>query len=226
MKSIIVFGLLLFCGSSLAADLLPFEKTCTELGFKKRTPAYGNCILLLNEKAIQQRNADLEESRLRDSEAIKRELDLAAGDGTMEHTHCYRMGNIHGTAPYGECRKALEAGKVAEQAAAARAAQAVLAAEAERQRNEAAQRYASEQETLRNARLRDCQRMQEYLLREEARRGQAERQQALEYARMTPMERAAHGSYTSGQQFGQALGNLFGGQSEHARQQERFRRDC
>jgi hypothetical protein len=82
VKSIIVFGILFFCSSSLAADLLPFEKTCTALGFKKRTPAYGNCILLLNEKAIQQINTDLEDSRLREAETIRRELELAAGGDT------------------------------------------------------------------------------------------------------------------------------------------------
>jgi hypothetical protein len=59
VKSILVFGILFFCSSSRAADLLPFEKTCTALGFKKQTPAYGNCILLLNEKLFSKETPTL-----------------------------------------------------------------------------------------------------------------------------------------------------------------------
>lgn len=212
MKNMVAYGLLIcFCGLSLAADLAPYEKTCSELGFKKRTPAFGNCVLLLTDKAAQQRAADLEEARLREEETKRRHIELATGDGTAEHATCFRSGLIQGTSGYAECRKAIAEEKAAAEAAALRDAQARAAAEDQRRREEASRRHAAELEQRRFAQQQECQRMRQILALEEARQEQQRRQEALEYARMTPQQQIMFDSARAGQGIGRGLGQLFGG---------------
>jgi len=84
--------LLAYAGGVLAIDFTVYEKTCSELGFKKPSPAFGECVLELdrrmttNEKANAVRLQAEEEQASRDREALeqkRREEEVAIkGDGT------------------------------------------------------------------------------------------------------------------------------------------------
>jgi hypothetical protein len=114
---IISFLLFILSGVSLAADLSQFEKTCAELGFKKKTTPYGDCVLELFDRAkTQQKNAAQEAQQRNDAEGNRRAADMAArGDGSPEHGMCVRYGFTPGTTSYAECRQKIDIAK-AEQA--------------------------------------------------------------------------------------------------------------
>jgi len=69
--------LLAYAGGVLAIDFTVYEKTCSELGFKKPSPAFGECVLELdrrmttNEKANAVRLQAEEEQASRDREALE-----------------------------------------------------------------------------------------------------------------------------------------------------------
>jgi hypothetical protein len=119
IKAIQIISLFLLSavGVSYAADLAPFEKTCVELGFKRKTSAYGDCVLELFERERAGRhNAALEEKKLKELEAKTRAEDAAkkaaaTGDGTPDHQTCYRYGFIPETSLYAECRQKIDAAK-------------------------------------------------------------------------------------------------------------------
>lgn len=106
--SIIKLGLAFLCFFSVAcfgADLAEYEKTCLDLGFKKRTLAYGECVLELDKRATaDQKQAErqrAEQQRL----AQQRAADInRRGDGTADHQTCYGFGFVPGTTPYSDCR--------------------------------------------------------------------------------------------------------------------------
>ncbi len=131
-----VATLLCFSGAVFGADLSSYEATCVELGFKKRTPAYGDCVLELDRRSTdQQKQADLlridqqrqaEQQRQADQQRQEqqrqeqqrqaqqrqeqqRASELAArGDGTPDHKTCNGYGFQAGTNPYAECRMKLD----------------------------------------------------------------------------------------------------------------------
>lgn len=100
-------------GASYAADLAPYEKTCAELGFKRKTPAFGDCVLELFDRAkSQHRSAALEEQKRNEEESRRRSAEQAArGDGTPEHGMCMRYGFTPGTTSYAECRQKIDIAK-------------------------------------------------------------------------------------------------------------------
>jgi hypothetical protein len=118
----VVFSALLICsGLLLGADLAEHEKTCAELGFKKRTAAYGECVLELDRRetdqvrqaviaraAEQLRQQDQQEKQAalqRQQQEQERAAQIAArGDGTPDHQTCNRFGFVAGTPPYSDCR--------------------------------------------------------------------------------------------------------------------------
>jgi hypothetical protein len=163
--SIVKIGLAFLCSLSAAcfgADLTEYEKTCLDLGFKKRTPAYGECVLELDKRATadqkqvdrqrseqqrlsqeqQQRQATLQkqqEEQQRSTEINRR------GDGTADHQTCYGFGLVPGTAPYSDCRLRMTIAK-------REAEQRQAAIDAEQRRYEtklAAEREQKEQEETR-----------------------------------------------------------------------------
>jgi hypothetical protein len=226
-------GLILFGEVLLAADIAPYEKTCSELGFKKKTPPFGNCVLLLLNAATKQK-LELEESKLREQEVKRRELEATLGDGTPDHAKCFRSGLIPGTALYEDCRKSIVEEKAAAEAATVRAAKEQAAAEEAKRRNETLQREAAELAAARqqdeaeraarhSAQQQECRRMREALVSMENREQQQRRQEALAYARMTPQERASLGAYQAGQSLGDATRRLFGGRSELDRLRDSMR---
>jgi hypothetical protein len=110
---IILLCFLTAAGVSYAADLAPYEKTCAELGFKRKTPAFGDCVLeLLDRSKTQHRGAVLEEQRRNEEEARRRSAEqVARGDGTPEHGMCVRYGFTAGTTSYAECRQKIDIAK-------------------------------------------------------------------------------------------------------------------
>ena len=102
--------LLLYSGAALCADLSEYEKTCAELGFRPRTPAYGECVLELDRRAKvgQQSNRSRVDQEQRQAEQRRQEETAMSGDGTPDHQTCYRYGFRPGTTPYAECRLKLD----------------------------------------------------------------------------------------------------------------------
>jgi hypothetical protein len=114
----IAIALNLSFSSMLAvADLTQHEVTCAELGFKKRTPAYGECVLELDQRQKAAMGVVEKQERLRQQESISRESEIAKqqmqqrGDGSVEHQTCNRFGFIVGTPPYSECRLKIDIAK-------------------------------------------------------------------------------------------------------------------
>lgn len=116
---------MLFSGAAICADLSGYEATCLDLGFKKRTPAFGECVLELDRRSTDQqkqaeRQRDEQQRQLQESQRQAQEqqrqqqerqrVSEAAkqGDGSPDHQTCYRYGFQSGTTPYAECRMKID----------------------------------------------------------------------------------------------------------------------
>lgn len=127
---------LFFSGAAICADFSAYEKTCAELGFKKRTPAYGECVLELDKRSTDQqkqseRQAGEQQRQAVEQQQRQRAAEVAArGDGTQEHQTCAKFGFVAGTPQYSDCRLRIDVAK-------REAAQRQLAYEAEQRRYEA-----------------------------------------------------------------------------------------
>lgn len=99
--------LLVFSGTVYSADFSDHEKTCLDLGFKKRTPAYGECVLELDRRSSGQQK-QVERSRNEQQNQQQEKERAAQGDGTPDHQTCYKYGFIFGTPQYGECRQKID----------------------------------------------------------------------------------------------------------------------
>ena len=103
---------LLATAKVFSADLSVHEQTCAELGFKKRTPAYGECVLELDRRSTdQQKQADrvrVDQQRQAQEQQQRTSQAAMQGDGTSDHQACYRYGFIPGTNPYAECRMKID----------------------------------------------------------------------------------------------------------------------
>ena len=56
MKYFLVFVFIVFAQHSIANNLSSFKSTCAELGFKKGTEKFGECVLKLRDKFNNQSN--------------------------------------------------------------------------------------------------------------------------------------------------------------------------
>lgn len=116
IKIAIIF-LLSVSSLGAVADLVQHEGTCAELGFKKRTPAYGECVLELDQRQKTTKVAIEKLEQIRRQENINRESDIAKqqmqqrGDGSVDHQTCNRFGFIVGTATYSDCRLKIDIAK-------------------------------------------------------------------------------------------------------------------
>ena len=75
-------------GHAFAAGLAEHEAMCADLGFKKRTPAYGECVLELDRRASTEKGKAVQQVRQQEQQR---------GDGTSEHQTCNRFGFVVGT---------------------------------------------------------------------------------------------------------------------------------
>lgn len=92
-SSIVFLFLSLFASVSLAIDTSQQEKTCTEIGFKKKTEAHANCVLELLSRNSSSRKTNI-------STAIHPD------DAT-----CQSYGFKPGSTAFGECRQKLDFAK-------------------------------------------------------------------------------------------------------------------
>ena len=112
----VVLASLLFFGGAAAfgAEVSEYEKACLDLGFKKRTPAYGECVLELDKRTTEQQK-QAERVRVEQQErqdALQRQYEAqqkaAKGDGSPDHKKCFAYGFMPGTVPYSDCRLRVE----------------------------------------------------------------------------------------------------------------------
>lgn len=110
----VVLASLLACsGAVYGAELSDYEKTCLDLGFKKRTSAYGECVLELDKRSTdQQKQAERARGAQQRQTQEQQELQRAArGDGSPDHQTCAGFGFVAGTTPYSECRMRISIAK-------------------------------------------------------------------------------------------------------------------
>lgn len=101
VKIVLLACFLLTCGYSVAG-LAEHEVTCSELGFKKKTQAYGECVLELDQRESAGRIQSIKQSQQQAQQK---------GDGTNEHQMCVKFGFTVGSAPYSDCRLKIDIAK-------------------------------------------------------------------------------------------------------------------
>jgi hypothetical protein len=106
IRAIKISALLLFFGirTAIANGLEAFERTCSDLGFKSKTVAYGECVLELHQRSSKGQNpavASVDKPPPATSQTSQ-------GDGTKAHNACMRYGFIIDTQGYAECRLKLD----------------------------------------------------------------------------------------------------------------------
>ena len=101
----ILFGLLTACRLSVAG-LAEHEATCSELGFKKKTQAYGECVLELDQRETAGRAQAVKQVQQQNQIQAQQK-----GDGTNEHQMCVKFGFTVGSAPYSDCRLKIDIAK-------------------------------------------------------------------------------------------------------------------
>ena len=105
VKIVLLACFLSTCGYSFAG-LAEHEATCSELGFKKKTQAYGECVLELDQRETASRTQAVKQ--------VQQQTQIQAqqkGDGTNEHQMCVKFGFTVGTAPYSDCRLKIDIAK-------------------------------------------------------------------------------------------------------------------
>ena len=98
MRFAVVKVILLSCifpNTVLGLDLGAYEAKCASIGFKPKTPAFGECVLEL-------RSRDSGTSRFSSNDV---------GDGSSEHLTCRRYGFVTGTTDYAQCRMQIDLAK-------------------------------------------------------------------------------------------------------------------
>jgi len=88
---VILFGVF-YCLPATALDLQKYEELCSSIGFKQKTPAFGECVL---------------ELRAREAKSSKGRAD-ELGDGSVDHATCRKYGFISGSAEYSQCRMQID----------------------------------------------------------------------------------------------------------------------
>lgn len=100
MIRVFFVGVVLLSTVAFADELENFSKTCTEIGFKAKTEAHGDCVLELRRRdAKEKQSTERTASQPPRSATAKRN-----GDGTPDDTTCQRYGFDVGSEPYGQCR--------------------------------------------------------------------------------------------------------------------------
>ena len=98
VKIVSFLGFLSACCLSVAG-LAEHEATCAELGFKKKTQAYGECVLELDQRETAGRAQAVKQAQQQTQMQAQQK-----GDGTNEHQMCVKFGFTVGSAPYSDCR--------------------------------------------------------------------------------------------------------------------------
>jgi hypothetical protein len=91
----VIFLLFLSSTHVLALDLTAYESQCAEIGFKRKTVAFGECVL---------------ELKSRESTTARASAN-SQGDGSADHSTCVRYGFGVGTTEYAQCRMQIDLAK-------------------------------------------------------------------------------------------------------------------
>ena len=91
----IIFICLVWCHSAFAVDLSVYENQCSEIGFKKKTPAFGECVLELHSRGGAAQKVISSSASL-------------TGDGSPDHATCAKYGFRVGTTEYAQCRMQID----------------------------------------------------------------------------------------------------------------------
>ena len=113
VKIVLLACFLSTCGYSFAG-LAEHEATCAELGFKKKTQAYGECVLELDQREKAGRAQAVKQVQQQTQIQAQQQTKIHAqqkGDGTNEHQICVKFGFVVGTAPYSDCRLKIDIAK-------------------------------------------------------------------------------------------------------------------
>jgi hypothetical protein len=93
-----------FYSISHADDLLEYGTQCKEIGFKAKTPAYGDCVLELRRRDSAKNNSS--QTSIKSANSIK-----SSGDGSSEDKSCQSYNFEVGTDAYNQCRLQLNLAK-------------------------------------------------------------------------------------------------------------------
>jgi hypothetical protein len=93
--SVFTFLLMTFSSLSNAKDLDSYGAECKEIGFKPKTPAYGECVLELRKRDMASINTTTQSS----TPTVKAQGDGSSGDAT-----CQKYGFSPKTDGYSQCR--------------------------------------------------------------------------------------------------------------------------
>ena len=96
--------LMVFPSISNAKDLNSYGAECKEIGFKPKTPAYGECVLELRKRDMGS-NSTTTPSTTPTSTSTP---STVQGDGSADDTTCQKYGFSPRTAPYSQCRLQLD----------------------------------------------------------------------------------------------------------------------
>ena len=94
----IVATLLMLGSQAMALDLSNYENTCADIGFKKKTPAFGECVLELHSR----------EGKTSPVKQKQAQTAITQGDGTPDHATCAKYGFQAGTTEYSQCRMQID----------------------------------------------------------------------------------------------------------------------
>ena len=91
-----IFAIFASQASAQALDLSKYENMCTDIGFKRKTPAFGECVL-----------------ELRARDAVEKPNPVAnnnnnVGDQSPDHATCTRYGFTADTTDYAQCRMQID----------------------------------------------------------------------------------------------------------------------
>jgi hypothetical protein len=98
--------LTLLGSQAIALELSKFERTCSEIGFKPKTPAFGECVLELHGRESK--------SNLQPAPVVQptqpkiSQNTTPQGDGTPDHATCAKYGFQAGTTEYAQCRMQID----------------------------------------------------------------------------------------------------------------------
>ena len=103
----IVAILMIFGGQAIAFDLTKHEQTCSEIGFKPKTPAFGECVLELHGRDSKTNSS--KPAQVNSTQTVTPQQNTnARGDGTPDHATCTKYGFQAGTTEYAQCRMQID----------------------------------------------------------------------------------------------------------------------
>jgi hypothetical protein len=91
---LLLFFLPLVAAAQVTLDLSVFERQCVDIGFNRSTPAFGECVLELRERARRAGGISTTAQN--------------QGDGSQDHVTCSRYGFLVGTGDYAQCRMQID----------------------------------------------------------------------------------------------------------------------